>query len=123
MKVTRKLAPVALMLLLVGACSANARETALTRTLDSLNAAHAGFVEFDKDHQNRIVEQAENYEDGAADLARYRVRREPVLRAFVVAYSAVAAAAIDFEGEGLINQAVQALTDLYFAVDALKESL
>ena len=112
-----------LILLLSTACGSSAREKALSTTLASLNAARDGFVAWDKEHQESIVQ--ETYDEGGtrADavrkLADYRRKAARIDQAFVLAYSALAAAALDLSVAGLISAAADA-RKVYEAILALK---
>ena len=86
----------------------DAKERALRSSLTALNAARDGFVAWDKDHQQKIVEEATSLEDGKSKLAAYRAKREPVTQGFVVAYSAIAAAALDRSAAMIVEAAVAA---------------
>ena len=68
-------------------------ERGLGVALAATNAARAEFLAWDQGKQAAIVAAAPSFEAGAAELARHRARREPIARAFVVAYSALAAGA------------------------------
>jgi len=104
------------VLLLLAACGASAREKALHTALVGLDAARSGFVAWDAQHQDAIVEayRAKPYEEGRGALLAYRGRRDLVVQAFVVAYSAVAVAALDNTPAKLVEaaRAVQAAYDL-----------
>jgi len=84
-----------LALVLIAGCGASARERAIHTALVSLDAARDGFVVWDKHHQDDIVAKATSLEAGTAALAAYRADRDTIVQAFVVAYSALAAAALD----------------------------
>lgn len=85
-----------LALALVAACGASARQKSLRGSFVAVEAAAAGFVDWDAEHQDLIVNQlADDYADGERRLAAYRARRAPVVDAFAIAYRILAAAALD----------------------------
>lgn len=106
---------VATTLLIVG-CE-GARQKTLRVSLTSLNAAREGFIAWDLRKQGNIVEAATSLEDGQTKLDEYRKRRERVVEAFTIAYSALAAAALDPSANMLI-EAAKVAKDLY---DLIKE--
>lgn len=122
MRKTTRVAGVVVLLALIGACGTT-REEVLGRTLQGVNAARDGFVQFDKEHQDLIVEKAETFEEGEANLRVYRDKREVVTSAFIVAYSAIAAAAIDVSDEVVFDEAINSAKDLYYAIRRFKDSL
>lgn len=104
------------------ACGPSARERALSYTLAGLNGARSGFVVFDEVAQTHIVDQATSLESGEAALKAYRAQREPVMQAFMIAYSALAAASVDMSVANIAEAAARA-KDLYEAVKAFKDAL
>ncbi len=92
----RRIAPVALVALLVASCGGsfvdNASKT-LATSLTATNAARDEFLRWDQDQQLGIVDAATTAKEAKTTLAAYRTRRGPVLKAFTVAYSSIAAAA------------------------------
>lgn len=109
----RPIARTAILLALavaLAACGASARETTIRATLTSLDAAQVGFLAYDQQHQAYIVAHAADEATGAAQLADYRHKREPVEKAFIAGYQAVATAALvndDHSLAGLLAAAVQ----------------
>lgn len=77
------------------AISCASQQTALRVSLTSLNAARDGFIAWDDAHQGVLVTQAKTLEEGKASLASYIGKRETVIRAFDLAYKAIATAALD----------------------------
>jgi hypothetical protein len=86
--------------------------------LASLNAARDGFVAYDAKHQSDIVDAAKSLEEGKASLAEYRTKREPLIQAFAVAYSALAAAALD-DTEARLAEAGKTAIEVYRLVKEL----
>lgn len=75
-----------------GSLTKNANKS-LATALSATNAARDTFVDFDKDHQLGLVDDATSREDAESALAKYRSDRARVLQAFTAAYSAIGAAA------------------------------
>jgi hypothetical protein len=99
----------ALVVLVAASCGGpDAKQKALRTSLLALNAARDGFVAWDKTHQDKIVADAESYDQGKAALEVYRTKREPVVHGFSAAYSALAAAALDPSLEMVVEAAVAA---------------
>jgi hypothetical protein len=106
------------------ACTASActnHNAQLQTSLTVLNAARDGFTAWDDDHQHLIVTQATSLDQGKADLDAYRKKREPVIRAFELAYKTLATAALAPETDNLLLL-VADLADLKTAVEALGAS-
>jgi len=99
-------------LVLAASCGPSAKQKALKYSLTGLNAARDGFVVWDAAHQQKIVDDATSLEGGQTALAAYRTRREHVLQSFIVAYSALAVAALDPSAEMLI-EALNAAKEVY----------
>lgn len=91
-------------------------------SLVALNTARDTFVMWDGQHQKGLVAKAESLEDGKKLLADYRSRRQTVVQGFIVAYSALAAAALEDKTEALIEAAVAARS-LYALIKALTEGV
>lgn len=102
----RALVPL-LLLLAVGCVSA--RQKTLEITYGSLNAARDSYVVLDMEAQRLIASQPKPVEDLQAEVLAYRARRIFVIEAFMVAYSAVAAASFDLDR---LPEAVLALRQL-----------
>jgi nitrogen fixation/metabolism regulation signal transduction histidine kinase len=105
-------------LALLGACGPNARQTALKTSLVSLNAARDGFVQWDKQKQTTIVEDAKTLDEGKAALKAYRAKRAPVVEGFTVAYSALALAALD-DNMARLTEAITTASALYQLIKSL----
>ena len=110
----RRIFAVGLVLVAVSltACGANAHTKALQTSLVSIDAARDGFVKWDEHHQASIVEKATSAEEGAAALKSYRAQRAAVIEGFTVAYSALAAAALD-DNMGRLTEALNAASHVY----------
>jgi hypothetical protein len=98
----------------------DAKQKALQTSLTALNAARDGFVVWDKHHQEKIVENATSLEQGKAALAAYRAKRAPVEQGFVIAYSALAVAALEKSAE-MILEAVLAAKEVYKLIKILTD--
>src|SRR3990167_4760740 len=100
------------LVFLLAACGPSIREKALATTFAGLNAARDGFLTWDKEHQETIVRDTYAAGGPRADatrkLADYRRQAAKVDHAFVVAYSALAAAALDLSPLGLVGAAPDA---------------
>ena len=106
-------------LLALSACPGpDAKQKALQTSLTALNAARDGFVVWDKNHQQKIVDEATSLEQGKAALAAYRAKRAPVEQGFVVAYSALATAALE-RSAAMILEAALAAKEVYKLVKLL----
>lgn len=81
------------LLLILASCGASQREQTIKAALATVNQTRDAFVDFDRAAQSNIVEVAPDYERGAAMLALYRKKREPVVEAFAATYRAIAIAA------------------------------
>jgi len=113
---TRAIGIIALVLALC-ACGGDSRQKALSYSLMGLNAARDGFVTYDAERQQRIVAESTSLRQGKQALYAYRVRRQRVLRAFVVAYSALSVASLDPSVE-MLAEALIAAKDVYKLVKA-----
>lgn len=109
------------MILLLGACGASERQTAVRHALTALNTASAGFSTWDKQHQESIVRDPSltSLEDGEKRLTAYRAAREPVLHAVTAAYAALALAALEPTLANL-SQAAATAKILYDEIAALR---
>lgn len=118
----------------LSACSGSFTDRAhrtLNTTLAATNAARDEFVAWDKAKQLELVDAAETKEAAEAALAEYRRKRAPVLRAFTIAYTSIAAAAamVPLVDKGikkesdlvpLLTDAVNAAVELKKAYDVIK---
>lgn len=109
--------PALILFALALVACATSRDAVLSRTLAGLQAADKAFVAHDAELQAEIVAKAESEADGRRELAEYRVRRDKVTAAFIVAYTAVATASVDLTEDSLV-QLVRAAAQ---AIAALKE--
>jgi hypothetical protein len=116
---TAQISLIGVMAFLLSACPGpDAKQKALQTSLTALNAARDGFLAWDKNHQQKIVDEATSLEAGKAALAAYRAKREPVTQAFVVAYSALAVAALE-KSAAMILEAALAAKEAYTLVKTL----
>lgn len=102
---TRRLALGALVILLAACCGPTAKQRALNTALAGMNAAMDGFLAWDEAHQQAIVDGQGDPEEKEQRIADYRAKREKVVQAFVLAYSALAAAAADQTVEKILEAA------------------
>lgn len=119
---------VALAIVAAG-CGGSQKETlqradrGLAIALQATSAARDGFTAWDKAHQDQIVRDAESLEAGKAALAHYWTQREPVLKAFVLAYSSIALAssALALYDAGRVGEmnVIQKLQEAAAAVEAV----
>lgn len=110
---------VPIVLLALTACPGpDARQKALQTSLVALNAARDGFLSWDGNHQQQIVREATSLENGQAALSEYRTRRESVVQGFTVAYSALAAAALE-KSAAMILEAATAAKEVYTLIKML----
>lgn len=122
------------VLALAGACGGSTfnerANKSLTTALGATNAARDTFVSWDKQHQLDLVSASTTADEAKAKLETYRAKRQAVVRAFTVAYSAIAAAAtalaaVDTQKAGfdlpaLIADAVKAALEVKTAIDAVR---
>lgn len=88
-----KLAAFALLLVLASCAGTHAQITrALDQAFAATHAASDGFVSWDESRQAAIVGAAMTEESGEVALRDYRAKREAVVGAFAVAFSAIGAA-------------------------------
>ena len=101
-------------------------------THETVQVAEKAFVSWDDAHQQGIVAKAKTPEEAQAGLNAYRDKRQPVIKAFVVAYSSLAAVAamIPLVEKGLkpeadlmllLGDAFMAALEVKKAVDAIRE--
>jgi hypothetical protein len=79
--------------LIVGACGASSRRSAIRDTFTATQAASAAFVAFDRQHQLEIVAAAKTEPEARAALDAYRVNRDRVEAVLVFAWQSIGAAA------------------------------
>lgn len=65
-------------------------QKSLAVTYEAVQVAEKAFVSWDTSHQQEIVAKSNSPEEAAAALNAYRDKRQPVIKAFVVAYSSIA---------------------------------
>ena len=82
------------LVFILSACGASAREKALHTTYVTVTTAQAGFEAWDREHQMAIVNAATSQADGLAKLSAYHDKRKPVCIAFEATYRMLAGAAI-----------------------------
>lgn len=117
-------APVAALALLLGVaallpgCASSTRESTIKTAMVAVDASSAAFAAYDKSHQSEIVQHATSLDDGKAKLEVYRKKQDEVRRAFVVAYSAIGAAAALSDEQSIAAMQV-ALKQVLVAVAAL----
>jgi len=75
-------------------CGSSARSKMIKSTFVSVNALRDGFIDWDMHRQERIVDQAKTFDEGRAELLRYRRNREPIVEGFEGVYRALAAATL-----------------------------
>jgi hypothetical protein len=90
----RVVVPILLILVILAACGANARTTALRANLVALNAARDTLLVVSKEREAQIVEKATSKEEGRAQLDAWRVNVDKVAAAIEAGYRAIYAAAI-----------------------------
>lgn len=86
----------------VVAC-ATSRDAVLSRVSSGLEAAQKAFIQADVRNQEAIVAKATSLEEGKKALAAYRDKRDKVAGAFVLAWSAVAAASLDLTEKSFVE--------------------
>ncbi len=103
-----------LVLLVAPACGPSQRQRTLVASFVATDAAHAGFVAFDRSHQAALVDKATSLEAGKASLEAYREKRARLVTLFESSYRAIAAAAIvtdDPKKLASLSQATALLAD------------
>jgi hypothetical protein len=111
---------IALLAVLLAACSLSAQQKALHATYIGVKAAEAGFDTWNHDHQAEIVAKAPSLAAGEKALDAYHVQREPVLQAFIAVYQLLYLAASDTNQER-IDAAISAAKTLYDLIETLKK--
>lgn len=109
-----------LLLVLLVACGASARERTIRTALVTVNEARDAFVIIDRDVQLAIVAKASSKDEGVATLAIYRKQREGLITAFEEAYRSIAIAAALDDGTRSLAAAVEAVAKIQTLVDRLK---
>lgn len=93
MRVT-KLVWLVVLVFVVGACGASARDKALRSSIVVVNAARDGFTAWDATEQQRIVDAATDADSGKAKLLEHQAARDRVARVIETAYRAIGFAAL-----------------------------
>ena len=114
----RQICAVVILLAVVAACGATARERMARSSFVGVTAARDGFVAWDGERQAQIVAEATSLVDGREALAAYRADREQVVAKFVAAYAAVALIATNPDAP--LGEMVAAGEALYEAIGALQ---
>jgi len=109
LSLTRQVSPLLILVFLVGCGGDASKQKALKTSLVALNAAREGFVTWDEHHQAQIVADSTSLEQGQAALKDYRDKRAPIVEGFTVAYSALAAAALEPSVEMLVEASKAAM--------------
>lgn len=111
---------VAPLLLVLVACAGYNKQKALSDTMTGLNAGRDTLIDWQKSCQEKAVETATN-ETVANELVKAcRDKRDRVVTLFVVAYNALALAAVDPTDSRNYVQAVLAMKAVFDAVKDLK---
>lgn len=105
--------------LILSACGPNQQQKALRVALTSVNVARDGFLAWDREHQQAVVDRAANADQARARLDAYRRERNAVSAAFETAYKVIAIAAIEPTKENL-KAVARAVFDLLTRVDNIK---
>ncbi len=120
----------ALVLVILAACGGNFTKRAdktLSTSLVATNAARDAFVSWDEKHQLEIVDRAASRETAEAQLKTYRQKRQDVVKAFAIAYAAIAAAAAAVplveKGKTSEGDLLMLLADTLKAANAAKTAL
>lgn len=103
----------------------------LATSLAATNAARDQFLAWDKAHQLELVDGSTTKDEAQAKLAAYRMKRQPMLKAFTMAYTAIGAAAAmlplidkgikkEFDLIPLLSDAVSAALAVKEGYDALR---
>jgi len=107
-------------------------QKSLTVTHQAVQIAEKAFDSWDGTHQQELVAKASSPEEATASLAAYRDKRQPVIKAFVIAYTSIASvsAIIPLVDKGLkpetdlmalLGEAFMASIQVKKAVDAIRE--
>ena len=83
------------LLALTAACSLHTKQDYLRSSLVAVNTAGDGFLVWDEQHKQKIVDESITYEEGEKDLSNYIAKRETIVLAFELAYRSLATAALD----------------------------
>ena len=109
-----------ILAILLSGCGASLQQKTLQATYIGVKAAEAGFVEWDRKHQEDIVAAAPSLPAGVEALQEYRLKRDPVLQAFMSAYQLLYVAAAD-KKDAKIDAAIRAAKMLYELIETIKK--
>lgn len=120
-----RIVPLVLILAACGGSFTDRANKTLATSLAATNAARDQFLAWDKAHQLELVDGSTTKDEAEAKLAAYRMKRQPVLKAFTLAYTAIGAAAatIPLVDKGIKREfdLIPLLADAVVAVTAIKE--
>lgn len=102
---------------LMASCTSSQRADTIHAAVISVDAARDGFVAWDRDHQQSLIDQSTSRDIGLKALASYRDQRQPIMDTFEVAYRALALAATQTDDPSL-KAALSSAGDI---VDAVKK--
>jgi hypothetical protein len=105
----------------------------LSVAYDVTKTADSTFAEWSKEHQAQIVAKASSREEAEKALADFRAKRQPVIKAFALAYTAIGSVAaalplvekgVKKEGEltPLLFDALKAANDVKAAIQTFQEA-
>lgn len=101
-------------------CGASGKQKVLQGTLASLDAVKAGLEIYDKEHQIEMVKESESRQETLYRIQMYRSRRAPILEALILAYKAVAVAALNPDDTN-VGEVLKMLRDLKDMIQRFKE--
>lgn len=99
-------------------CAASTRESTIHAAMVTVDASKEAYVTYDAHAQDEIVSKATSLEGGRTQLTEYRSRRSKVVKAFVVAYQAIATAA-QLNDDRSLASVMAAVSDVIATVRAL----
>ncbi len=105
---TRRAPIVILIALVIAACGAQQRHDTLKLAATSLKAASAAFDTYDAAYLADLVKASVSSEEKREQLRQYELRREPVIKAFALAYDAFSLAVVLDGDESVQNKAIAA---------------
>lgn len=101
-----------LLALSIIACSVNSRRDTIKASFIGLETATEGFTEWDRLHQQEIVNNAVSLEEGQEQLTDYRLSRTEITDKLIVAYKLLALAMLDLSKDGVFLEAVARVNEL-----------
>jgi hypothetical protein len=107
--------------LLLAACGPSARSRMIKSTFVSVNALRDGFIEWDAHHQERVIAEAKSFNEGKAELDKYRREREPIVDGFAGVYHALAAATLVSDDPKNLARLLSAAQELEQAIATFKK--